>query len=965
MKTKYQYLLVLCLFFLFSSSSFSKESSDSIQGRYSQDAHKHITAQAMELLKHQFPYVNFSLLSQNIGDMQTSNGGSFPFQVGKAVTGAFREDEEDVVFNIMGPVGASWYVSNSHFWNADNRNDGDNSLTTLNDIGDYPNAYTKICRYIDGDWRYWNGNGYGGRKYLEYYNPVQGRVYNYSYAKRSNDPSDPGGLINFFKTKKIWLESYYPISFPSQITYVQAYVSLDDGRFRNIVWELVGRMCHLLEDMNVPAHTHNDVHVSILGGDCYEDFMTQASNYNNYTWYTASNNGTFTNGSGMIDPYAINNPDERVRYLMYTANQLADHWPSGPNCSDNPQQHLGNNDLYGGSYPILDTYYQNLGPTPPYISSPAQEGDYCFNHAIRATAGLLYWFAIESGIISNDPASYPHIDNVTTTSPDLNVYRGETVTFTAYPNNPNYVYTWRAIYCDNNNCNYVPAGMNMPQYGNQLTVQNVNYNTVYCRDACGTLLDAAMPAALYFKVEVTARLGSNFISYIFPHDPSDLRKVIPHDFNRPYSGCPYVYVQNEAGQFVSDNNILHRSEFTDLAGQDISDRYMLTIKPGLFNNKISVNLFESTIDVSSINSVKLLAIDHPLGTKIGVTEANDIVMYYDADVESPVNATKNQIEDITQYIQYQNPRSHDTVSGIFNDSILSSYDIPVLRNKVKQNRVKFNPLSRGMQDADNTALIMKIGMDPNLDRPPVIIPAPKDYAGTVTVKTDANNLTTRFARRENPSDVIVPFGQNASIENASIQWNRDYALYYAAVVNIFYDGFDVIELPLSEALNSANVDLLGDLQNLDGYYATLDTTGIIMLKFDNVTNTSGMIRDYILETNGQYAASTSQQRLGSAPKVNSKNSTETTLGFTNKLNANFPNPFNPTTKINYQIKKDGFVSLKIYNVIGQLVKELVGEFKNAGNYIVEFNGSYLASGTYYYRIEANDFIETKKMILIK
>jgi len=83
------------------------------------------------------------------------------------------------------------------------------------------------------------------------------------------------------------------------------------------------------------------------------------------------------------------------------------------------------------------------------------------------------------------------------------------------------------------------------------------------------------------------------------------------------------------------------------------------------------------------------------------------------------------------------------------------------------------------------------------------------------------------------------------------------------------------------------------------------------------------------------------------------------------LKQNYPNPFNPTTKINYEIKKEGFVSLKIYNVVGQLVKELVGEFKNAGNYIVEFNGSHLASGTYYYRIEANDFVETKKMILIK
>jgi hypothetical protein len=85
---------------------------------------------------------------------------------------------------------------------------------------------------------------------------------------------------------------------------------------------------------------------------------------------------------------------------------------------------------------------------------------------------------------------------------------------------------------------------------------------------------------------------------------------------------------------------------------------------------------------------------------------------------------------------------------------------------------------------------------------------------------------------------------------------------------------------------------------------------------------------------------------------------------------NYPNPFNPTTKIYYTIPKEGNVKVTIYNSIGQKVNELVNEFKAIGNYTIEFNGSNLASGIYYYRIEARNgqagaFVQTKKMLLIK
>jgi hypothetical protein len=85
---------------------------------------------------------------------------------------------------------------------------------------------------------------------------------------------------------------------------------------------------------------------------------------------------------------------------------------------------------------------------------------------------------------------------------------------------------------------------------------------------------------------------------------------------------------------------------------------------------------------------------------------------------------------------------------------------------------------------------------------------------------------------------------------------------------------------------------------------------------------------------------------------------------------NYPNPFNPNTKIDFSIPRNSKVRLCIYNVMGQRIKTLVDETKTAGYYDVIWDGKNekgqeVASGIYLYRLEADDFKETKKMILLK
>jgi len=83
------------------------------------------------------------------------------------------------------------------------------------------------------------------------------------------------------------------------------------------------------------------------------------------------------------------------------------------------------------------------------------------------------------------------------------------------------------------------------------------------------------------------------------------------------------------------------------------------------------------------------------------------------------------------------------------------------------------------------------------------------------------------------------------------------------------------------------------------------------------------------------------------------------------LEQNYPNPFNPNTNIKYQVGNDGFVILVVFNSLGEVVVTLVNEFKKAGTYQLTFNGTDLPSGIYIYTLKSGNFIQSKKMILLK
>ena len=131
---------------------------------------------------------------------------------------------------------------------------------------------------------------------------------------------------------------------------------------------------------------------------------------------------------------------------------------------------------------------------------------------------------------------------------------------------------------------------------------------------------------------------------------------------------------------------------------------------------------------------------------------------------------------------------------------------------------------------------------------------------------------------------------------------------------------------------------------LTGYHAIIP----------NVRNSETLVTDALIFKVDKYGNT-----------VSIRNNSESSIINKYSLSQNYPNPFNPSTIINYHVAVSSFISLKVFDILGKEVATLVNQKQNAGSYSVDFNGSNLPSGIYFYKLEANNFSITKRMLLIK
>lgn len=412
-------------------------------------------------------------------------------------------------------------------------------------------------------------------------------------------------------------------------------------------------------------------------------------------------------------------------------------------------------------------------------------------------------------------------------------------------------------------------------------------------------------------------------------------------------GCPYLFVQDEDGHYAEVNNILHKSEFS--MTPDINDKIKLRTSPFITEaGDIVLKILESDRDFSYFDQIELYAVDHYTGTRVGITENNEIVQYDSIYVVSTDSATFNNEEDITDFIQFNTPppRGLPNVTGDSLDYIYARYP------------------SNGFT---NLALITEMERDLLW---PVIN---KTIEANLVTNSNYGTFYSSISMRERLNESIVPIyqadGEPINVYNVDISYLKHFKVEHIALAEISYTGFDSYNIPLSTAELSDVGDVRQFLDFVDQVYVEMDSLSALTLTF-NTNNLSpvpdNMTRDYIFVCDGRYVTSYpySEDKFG-APVFTSKQIKPVNSPREHKLYINYPNPFNPSTEIRFDMKNKGIVKIDVYNILGELVKELFNGYKEAGTYSVTFDASNISSGVYFYVMETDNFFASRKMVLIK
>ncbi len=239
-----------------------------------------------------------------------------------------------------------------------------------------------------------------------------------------------------------------------------------------------------------------------------------------------------------------------------------------------------------------------------------------------------------------------------------------------------------------------------------------------------------------------------------------------------------------------------------------------------------------------------------------------------------------------------------------------------------------------------------------------------DATGNVGPTLIAGNFTTPASGSQN-TQIEIKFVGN-SFNNDNIYWDNLTLGYIVPVeMSSFSAEAEKNEVHLKwttatetnnqgfEILRSAQNDKLG-WKNV-GYVAGFGTTA---------EPKSYSFIDSKLEA-GNYTYRLKQIDFDGTATYSEELNVEVEIPLVYSLEQNYPNPFNPSTTIKYSLSEDGFVKLAVYNLLGEEVTTLTNNEQKAGRYEVVFDASKLSSGIYMYRLESNNFLSIKKMILIK
>jgi hypothetical protein len=208
--------------------------------------------------------------------------------------------------------------------------------------------------------------------------------------------------------------------------------------------------------------------------------------------------------------------------------------------------------------------------------------------------------------------------------------------------------------------------------------------------------------------------------------------------------------------------------------------------------------------------------------------------------------------------------------------------------------------------------------------------------------------------------------QNTTATSISGFTDAGWTTCYSQTYTLPGTGWQLVTLTTPFVLNGTNL-LVEVCYNNSSYSAyspvyTSSTTGDFWGRYNDLSTASGCGYTAWTMTTGPVGKANTTIVMN--PPLGIEN-ISTGIPNTYALSQNYPNPFNPVTKINFALPKQGFVTLKVYDMLGRMVSQLVNEVKTAGTYSVDFNASNYASGIYFYKLEVNGFTDVKRMVLVK
>lgn len=407
-------------------------------------------------------------------------------------------------------------------------------------------------------------------------------------------------------------------------------------------------------------------------------------------------------------------------------------------------------------------------------------------------------------------------------------------------------------------------------------------------------------------------------------------------YQQPPPSCPVLFVYN-GNEFVQDNPLLTACERSNYQNT-VTDYYKVRQPVADNDGQVRFQIREMEHEITYLEGLELITVEHPAQTKLAVTENGEMFAYIEELI--PIAAVDHNGDNWLHAVSSQDGIwFHSDVPGYLDVTFINPGKETVLtmttgeKDRCLPKQIvgplaeRLSPISISVQTENE--------IWQHLASPPPRESQVDDYVG-MDLQTDVSSsqITLRIAWSHSYSTDMVSLAiptdhQLTSVQHDISQATRRIGTGVSQVWSGFVPG-QSLEMRLGDHLEFA---------------------------FEVTANSNpSVITDYIIVARGRY-----EPDLGALTN---------SLPGQFELHSNYPNPFNPTTQIKFALPTGGQVRLEIFNILGQNVTTLVDGELEAGYHRVEWNGTddngqNVASGIYFYRLTADNFVDSKRMILLK